>query len=128
MERADGLVEVSASTAELIEQLLATIGATAHTGADSLKSVVRVGLPTALAPTRQAGSASRHRWGRSDAQSVSRLPASVAITEVFSYRDVTDLIFDTADCTGRAWIDDVAVSALPDDQEPPKITGAATGE
>lgn len=45
------------------------------------------------------------------------------VTDVFAYRDVTDLIFETAG-EGHAWIDDVAVSALADDQYPP-TTGTA---
>ncbi len=49
------------------------------------------------------------------------------VTEVFNYRDVTDLIFDTTGCTGRAWIDGIAVSALPEDQRP-ETTGTPTGE
>ena len=44
------------------------------------------------------------------------------VTDVFGYRDVTDLIF-AADGAGKAWIDDIAVSALTDDQHPP-TTGA----
>ncbi|HOS43225.1 MAG TPA: hypothetical protein PK794_05985 [Armatimonadota bacterium] len=45
------------------------------------------------------------------------------ITDVFGYRDVTDLIIETTG-KGRAWIDDIAVSALADGQHPPTTATA----
>lgn len=45
-------------------------------------------------------------------------------TDVFGYRDITDMIFELQG-NGQAWLDDVAVSALTDDQQP-KTTGMAT--
>jgi hypothetical protein len=45
------------------------------------------------------------------------------ITDVFGYRDVTDLIFQV-DGKGQAWIDDIAVSALTEAQHPPTTVTA----
>ncbi len=43
------------------------------------------------------------------------------ITDVFGYRDITDLIFEV-EGEGQAWIDDIAVSALTE-EERPQTTG-----
>jgi hypothetical protein len=47
------------------------------------------------------------------------------ITDVFGYRDVTDLIFQV-EGKGQAWIDDIAVSALTEAQHPQTTTALGT--
>jgi len=61
MERADGLVQLSASTAELIEQLLATVGAAAAERNVDLKGASE--LTTTIRSTRESLASASERLG-----------------------------------------------------------------